>query len=323
MKKLSAVLASFVFMGCASNATHEAPPGADRWPASEAQTMLPVLHGTVGTINPPGFDRKPANIVLPVQYAEKDKWPLVILMHGIGGNAQATDYWLTLRFRTSLKGFILVTPEGTVTPDGVKDWAGKQFWNATDFCCDFGKIGVNDVDYISKLIDTVQKDYHVDADRIYLIGHSNGGFMANRLGCEIGDRLAGIASIAGGGFKNPADCKNPRPVSYLQIHAVNDPTVSYKDVPLYAGGQAVVAQWLKKDGCMDPGTDGPKKDDIFLIPGPDTTPHAWTCAQGTHVAFWTIDAATIPNHSPHVPLFNLNFSDEVLDFLFHQKRVSP
>jgi len=327
MGKLFTLLALLLLASCTSNSVHEAPAINDRLPASEANLAPSPLHGSIADINPPGFGRKPAKIILPLQYALKDKWPLVVLLHGIGGTAQAEDYYLTLRFRTTLKGFILVTPEGTVTPNGVKgkkgeDFSGKQFWNATDFCCDFGKTGVDDVDYLTKLIETVQKSYHVDADRIYVIGHSNGGFMANRLACEIGDRLAGIASLAGGSFKNPEDCKTPRPVSYLQIHAVDDQTVLYDEVGRYAGGKATIAQWLKKNGCAGAGVDGGKKDDVFLIPGADTTPRVWTCAHGARVAFWTIDAADVANHSAHVPIFNLNFSDEVLDYLFQQKRVS-
>lgn len=333
MKIIQWAFVLVLFTGCATQQARQAETVvSERVPASEISPDPVLLHRPPAEINPTGFTRKPAKVFLPIQYDHKDKWPLVVLLHGFRGTAQAEDYYLTLRFRTSNRGFILVTPEGTVTPDGTRgapgkdgkqdDFSGAQFWNATDYCCDLAKTGVNDVEYLSKLIDAVEKTYHVDSDRIYLIGHSNGGFMANRLACEIGDRLAGIASLAGGSFKRPGDCRKPTPVPYLQIHAEDDGTISYGDNDRYAGGKATIAQWLEKNGCKGEGKAGEKKDFLFLVPGAETTPRLWSkCASRAPVAFWTIAPFSGPMHSGHVPLFHLNFTDEVLSFLFQQTRA--
>ena len=263
--------------------------------------------------NADGAGRKSAKAYLPLQYSETKSWPLVVLLHGFSGTAEAEDIYLGLRYRASLRGFILLTPEGTVTPKGTlgadgKDLGGNQFWNATDACCDFGKTGVDDTGYLLALIEKMKRAYKVDPSRVYLIGHSNGGFMVNRLGCEAKGAFAAIANLAGGSFKNPANCRIPEPVAYLQIHAVDDKTILYDAAPAYAGGKETVDQWLVKNGCDRSPTQSWHKDFVFAIQGPDTKEATWKkCSSGKDVAFWTIKPFEAKWHNAHVPLFNLSF----------------
>ncbi len=273
-----------------------------------------------------GHRRAPAKVYLPLQFASQESWPLVVLLHGFGGTADVEDQYLTLRYRVSDRGFVLLTPDGTATPNGTKDvkgtdHSGKQFWNATDFCCDLKPTGVDDMGYLRKLIDTVKMKYNIDPSRISIFGHSNGGFMANRLACEMGGELAGIANLAGGSFANPAKCRDPKPVTYLQIHAPDDTTVSYESgLPEYAGGKPTIAQWIAKNGCVSKSRPTLNKDFLLLIPGNDTSMEAWNeCSSGRTIMLWTIKAYETQHHDPHIPIFNLNFTDAVLDFLLAQK----
>lgn len=273
------------------------------------------------------LNRAAAKLYLPLQYDQKASWPLVVLLHGFSGTAETEDAYLTTRFRVSTRGFILLTPEGTPTPNGIRgakgeDLGGKQFWNAPDVCCDFGGTGVDDVGYLTKLIDSVALQYKVDKNRIYLFGHSNGGFMVNYLACEIGDRLAGVANLAGGSSKEAASCKNQSPISYLQIHAIDDPTIAYGDDPKYAGAKATVEQWVKRNGCTGAANPNGRKDYVLLVPAKDTTLQTWAnCQKNTRVSLWTIQPHKSENHNPHVPLFNINFTGDVLDFLLNQKKT--
>jgi polyhydroxybutyrate depolymerase len=277
-------------------------------------------------VNPEGATRPPAKVYLPLQFASQEQWPLVVLLHGFSGTADTEDQYLTMRFRVSNRGFILLTPDGTLTPKGTlgtdgKDLGGNPFWNATDFCCDFAKTGVDDAGYLRKLIEIVKAKYNVDPARVYIFGHSNGGFMANRLACEMGDQIAGIASLAGGTYANAELCRDPKPVPYLQIHAPDDPTISYDaGQPLYAGGKATIAQWLAKNGCPAEGRHTLNKDFVMIIPGNDTSMEAWNdCSSGRPVALWTIKPYEGKYHNAHIPIFNLDFSDAVLTFLLDQK----
>ncbi len=279
-------------------------------------------------VNPPGFDRANAKVYFPIQYESREKWPLVVLLHGFTGTGETEDLYMGLRFRTSTHGFILVTPDGTALPPGTHapednktDLSGVHFWNATDYCCDIAKTGVDDVKYITQLIDFLANTYRIDRTRIYLIGHSNGGFMANRLACEAGNKFAAIASLAGGSFKHEEDCRRPTPVSYLQIHAENDRRVFYFDNPHYAGGLATVGQWLKKDGCMSQWKAESRQEPFPLFFGPDVEMRSWTqCSSGKDVTLWTMKPFSGPFYNPHIPTLNWTFSEEVLDYLFAHHR---
>jgi polyhydroxybutyrate depolymerase len=274
----------------------------------------PLYQGPFET-NPEGTSRKAAHVYLPTQYADQGQWPLVIMLHGYTGTGDKEDSYLGLRFRVSHRGFILLVPEGTANSQG------NQFWNATDFCCDFEHTRVDDSKYLLDLIKRVQSQYHVDPNRIYLFGHSNGGFMANRLACEQGEMFAGVASLAGVAFKDPSLCHSKEPISMLQIHAENDPTIKYEGAPEYPGAWETVEQWLGRDGCVNRPKVGSNLDLALSIPGIDATSLYWkSCRNNTQVALWTMKAFESKYHSPHVPLLSFGFTDLVLDFLFEQHR---
>jgi polyhydroxybutyrate depolymerase len=332
----------FSLAGCATpntNSPGRVPASADSHVPFSAPLDSAFYKGPLD-VSAPGQTRAPGKLYLPVQYGGSRAWPLVILLHGFTGTAETEAGYLTLNYRVSTKGFILLAPEGTHTPQGTKggkgeDLSGFPFWNATDACCDFGKTGVDDAGYIQALIDTAKREYNVDPARIYLVGHSNGGFMANRMACESGAQFAGIAVLGGGTYLDPALCKNAVPTPYLQIHAVDDETILYQKSPEYAAGVETAGQWLKRNGCGINGEAGPNKDFVFLIPGKDTSEQLWRhCTSGKEVEFWTIRKGLDKNGKPikglnaHVPLFNLttskvfgtdSFADALLDFLFSHR----
>ena len=299
----------------------------DRKPAGQSE--IPPLNPRVfnpfigpATVNVPGANRAGAKLYLPLDFAKKEQWPLVVLLHGLGGTADVQDQYLTMRYRVSARGFILLVPEGTTMPKGVKtpngdDLSGKQFWNATDECCDFGNTKVNDVAFLSSLIAMVKEKYNVDPARVYLFGHSNGGYMANRLACE-GLGLAGIASLAGGSFLDPSKCRLPVATPFLQIHAVDDGTIPYAPTPGVTGARDTITQWLTKNKCSGTARKGSRPDYVILVPGPDTEGETWDkCESGKPVALWTIRPHVADGHNAHVPYFHLNFTDDVLNFLLN------
>tara|TARA_B100000029_G_scaffold43608_1_gene40392 strand:- start:172 stop:1062 length:891 start_codon:yes stop_codon:yes gene_type:complete len=114
-----------------------------------------------------------------------------------------------------------------VLPDGMKNPDGNQYWNATDACCDFYQSGVDDVAYLSGVIEEAIEAFNIDTKRVFLVGHSNGGYMAHRLACERSDLIAGIVSLAGSTWYDEAKCGNPDPVAVLQVHGTWDTTIRY------------------------------------------------------------------------------------------------
>ena len=266
-------------------------------------------------VSPEGSTRA-AKVYLPKSYESREKWPLILMLHGYTSNADETNLYLGLGARVSAKGYILVTP------NGMKNSKGDQFWNATDFCCDFEKTNVDDVGYLLGLIKKVSAEYHVDAERIYLVGHSNGGFMSNRLLCETDGVFAGVVSIAGSTFKDASNCKMKNPVSYLQVHAEDDPTVAFGENPQHAGGKATVAQRVAAAGCTGQPVSGGRKDIVFLMPFKDAEVQSWNQCQGaTEVELWTISPSSVSGHKPHAPGFWFpSFIDSAVDFLFRHTR---
>jgi polyhydroxybutyrate depolymerase len=266
-------------------------------------------------------NREDTKVYLPDNYDQQSQWPMVMVLHGYSGYGDQEDFYLGLRFRVNTRKFILVVPNGTIDQDG------KHFWNATDFCCDLHKTGVDDTSYLLNLVKFVQTQYRVDPSRIYIIGHSNGGFMANRLTCDGGSLFAGIATLAGTTFKDPTRCRSTEPVSVLHIHAVDDPTIKFGGDTKYPGAEETINRWLHRDQCSNYPEFGPPLDLSLALKGDDASDKHWkNCRNNTEVALWTMrphEATDYPYrgpYGPHIPPLSLNFTDLVLDFLFAQTK---
>ena len=102
--------------------------------------------------------------------------PLLIVLHGGGGNGRQIMRFTGFNQVARDNGFIAVYPEGID-----HHWNdGRVFRKApTD---------TDDVAFISALIDQMAADYSIDSTRIYATGISNGGFMSYRLACDLSDR---------------------------------------------------------------------------------------------------------------------------------------
>ena len=103
----------------------------------------------------------------------------------------------------------------------------------------------------------VKKTYAVDAKRIFALGHSNGGFMVNRLACDQADKIAAVVSLAGETYHDQTKCAASAPIAYLQVQGDADMTVPYAGghpeniaiLPLAPGAVETAQDWAKKNGC--------------------------------------------------------------------------
>ncbi|MDQ2826283.1 MAG: hypothetical protein M3Y04_04910, partial [Actinomycetota bacterium] len=168
-------------------------------------------------------------------------------------------------------------------PDGV-----DQTWNAGYCCGNAARDAVDDVRFLSAMIDRVQADYRSDPARVFVVGVSNGAMMAYRMGCELAPRIAGVGSVAGAMVLD--GCHPTRPVPVIEIHGTADPLVPY-DGGATAGGAtepspattAVVERWAALDRCAAP-------PDVSTGNPVSTT--TWTgCATGAAVRLVTIEGA--------------------------------
>lgn len=258
---------------------------------------------------------RPYDVVVPTSYAEGTPTPLVLLLHGYGATGAVQNVYFGLEPIAKSRGLLYVHPDGT------KNTVGKQFWNATDACCAGPNPTVDDDAYLMQIIDQVSAKYTVDPKRIYLVGHSNGGFMSYRMACKHADRIAAIVSLAGETYADPKQCTPSEPVSVMQVQGTGDDTIHYDGGDIggrkYPGALDTVAQWAELDGCASPRADiAGTLDTITNVEGPDTTASSYgECERGTGVSLWTIKGG------PHVPFFTPAMMPGMVDFLLaHPKR---
>lgn len=258
-------------------------------------------------------------LYVPSSYDGQTPVPLVLALHGYTGDAASHRDYFRMEPLAEARKFLVCYPEGTV------DSQGWRFWNATDACCNFYGSSVNDSAYLRGLIEQVAGQYAVDRKRIYVTGHSNGGYMSYRMACDHADLIAGIASLAGMTFLDRNTPQPSQPVHVLHIHGTADEVVPYGGGALLAGlpvmahfpgAEATVQAWASFNGCQGPVSEGFASMDLDLdVPGLDTTVMRYTdCPPGGAVELWTIQGG---QHSPNLPqgASSPEYSTRVIDWL--------
>lgn len=156
---------------------------------------------------------------LPLGYNDNESYPLVIALHGGFGAGPQLENQSQLSAKADAEGFIVVYPEGVQNILNIRTWNGGS-------CCGYAvNNNIDDVGFISNLIDSLQTDYSVNQSRVYATGMSNGAFLAYKLACELSDKIAAIAPVAGS--MNVEVCNPSRPVPVIQIQSKLDDNIPY------------------------------------------------------------------------------------------------
>jgi len=248
---------------------------------------------------------RPYKYKVPKGYDPAVPTPLLVLLHGLTASGELQSLYLGLAPLSDSRKFLYVYPDGTQNP------LGARFWNATDFCCNFFGSDVDDVAYLTAVIDDMASRFNVDSRRIFLVGHSNGGFMAHRMACDRSSRIAGIVSLAGAQWNDALRCNPTDKVAVLQVHGTLDALVAYNGGPLYPSAHETVAIWANRNRCLGRLTDGGTRLDLDgVLLGAETTVERYTgCAETGAVELWTIRGAS------HVPAFTSFWPGALYDFL--------
>jgi polyhydroxybutyrate depolymerase len=257
------------------------------------------------------LDDRPFRLHVPASH-DGSPAPLVVLLHGFTSSSTEQESYFRLEAESDRRGFLYALPDGTTDPDG------EQFWNATDACCDFHRTEVDDSGYLRRLIDTVAASYPVDTARVYVVGHSNGGFMAYRMACEHAEVVTAIVSLAGAATNDPSQCTPERPVSVLQIHGTNDTTIPFDGGANFGrrfpSVEVMLAMWRDLNGCGDEAGTSESLDLDSSVAGAETTvtTYATGCRDTSRVELWSIADGS------HVPRLTADFAPAVVDFLYEQ-----
>jgi polyhydroxybutyrate depolymerase len=246
---------------------------------------------------------RPAELKTPEMLTEGKQYPLLVVLHGYSANGFVqTAYFGVGELPAQDKALL-------IAPDGLVDSSGKQFWNADAQCCDFDHKNPDDVAYIGGLIDDISAEWPVDKKQVFVLGHSNGGYMAYRMACERADVIAAIGSLAGNASSTPSACTPSAKVNVVHMHGTSDSVVPY------SGATPSVDQWAAKNGCGTTRSETTTKDLDTTVAGAEThvQPTAG-CPENGAVELWTMEGST------HIPSMNSMFAPTILDWFSAHKR---
>lgn len=219
-----------------------------------------------------GFSRTMV-VHLPRGYSATKHYPVVLALHGVGGDAAMMARISRFNRTADQNGFIVVYPNAKDGRWTVAENASVR--NLGGFGRRPGGLGadlpsrrdvgvggqpVDDMLFFNELLDQVEGEYSVDESRIYATGLSDGGIMDFRLGCELAGRIAAIAPVGATFPQTLQDsCNNWfwRAVPVLMINGTSDPVVPYSGRLSYSYGHFLLSAkdsvkvWAKMDGCAD------------------------------------------------------------------------
>lgn len=226
----------------------EAPPPA----ASSKSPSAMTRPGNYSRSLVVGQQKRTYLVHVPKDYDPKTPTPVVLALHGVAMNGPMMVMFSGLNTKSDEAGFIVVYPSGTGVGPFLK-------WNARGLKPERAEGQVDDVEFISKLLDQLAGLVNVDQKRVYAAGISNGGMMCYLLASELSDRIAAIAPVAGRIVSEDSIPK--RPVSVIHFHGSQDDIVPFESpkgrTPSSTRSKGVeesIQTWRKLNGCNETAT---------------------------------------------------------------------
>lgn len=177
------------------------------------------------TITVDGLERT-FEIHLPLGYEETQNYPLVIVLHGGGGNIRGMKNLTDFNELADEEGFIVVYPAGI--EGHWNDGRGLEGRRAH-------RENIDDTNFIRTLIDHISQQANIDEQRIYATGISNGGHMSYRLACELSDKIAAIGVVTANLSTALHEiCQPAETVAVLIMNGTQDPLIPYE------GGERII-----------------------------------------------------------------------------------
>jgi polyhydroxybutyrate depolymerase len=270
------------------------------------------LDWTVKQNGQTGQDRI-VHVHVPAKYDATKPTPVVMNFHGFTSNGKEQAVYTGMNRKADEAGFIAVHGEGI---------GQQQSWNAGACCGEAMETKIDDVALVSAIIDELESKLCVDAKRVFATGMSNGGFLSHRLACELSNRIAAIAPVAG--VLGIPTCTPARPVSVMHFHGTYDALVPYDGIDSadrkFPAVEATVDGWAQRNGCTDTAHTTFESGDAKC-----TTRNQ--CTGGTEVTLCAITAGghTWPGAIPIAAMGHTSQSIRATDAMweFFQKHPMP
>lgn len=197
-----------------------------------AQTLVTFTFG--------GQSRKYLEYI-PSNYNNQNSVPVVFCLHGLGDNIDNFK-GIGMHVIGDTAGFITIYPEAMSSMFGTAWNSGASYMgfvlNST----------VNDVGFLMAIMDSLQANYNIDMQRIYFCGFSMGGFMSQRMACEMSNKVAAIASVAGT-IGTSLTCNPSIAVPICHFHGRADSQVSYSSNQYGMNAEQLVQFWVQNNAC--------------------------------------------------------------------------
>lgn len=250
-----------------------ATPGPE---ADAASTPEPDASPAPPTAPPRLGGDRPTTLRLPSSPPPADGYPLVLLLHGYRATSLLIDRQFGFGARVESDGFALLVP------DGLNDESGFAHWNTE-------RTGApDDIGYLTGLVSEALASAPIDPRRVYVVGHSNGGAMAYRLGCDAPELFTGITPVSILHRLDPATCVDGPPVNLLHVHGDQDQSHPYAGDAEARSVDGTVEFFAERLACPGPPpVDGEPFDAEITSRGAETRARAYTgCTRGTSVGRW-------------------------------------
>ncbi|MFN8357552.1 MAG: PHB depolymerase family esterase [Spirosomataceae bacterium] len=156
-------------------------------------------------------------IHVPPHYSTQQKYPLVMIFHGGGGNNKQIQQYMGMDAIADREGFITVYPQGL----------NKQWNDGREFKPEISHN--DDVEFVKAMLQKLQQQYSIDTQRVFATGISNGGFFSIYLSYKLNEQLLAVAPVCASIPQRIFDEFWPKqPISVLLINGTQDPLVPYE-----------------------------------------------------------------------------------------------
>ena len=204
---------------------------------------------------------------IPEQITRTSKAPVIMELHGWSASSFEQRTLSDMILLADEVDAILIHPEGIADPNSGAFGNNEESWNSGYCCGDAKQLEINDVGFLSELINRTVQDLPVDEKRIYLTGWSNGCQMSQRMALEASHLIAAVACTSG--YLGVTETSNYNPIPVLEMHGFLDEIALYTNSVRLAffeddarnteamqnGAIENLYDWASHNGCSGSITD--------------------------------------------------------------------